>query len=354
MTKLWTIQSSASDQIEDAIQEAAMYIRQGKTIAFPTETVYGLGADATNTGAIQRIFNAKGRPSDNPLIVHIAKSTQLENLVNEIPNIYIELMEALWPGPITFIFSIKSHKLSPVVTAGMSTVGIRIPNHPIALRILEAANCPVAAPSANISGRPSPTIARHVLDDLDGKIDGIFDGGSTGIGLESTVIAYVNQKLHILRPGGVTREKLHEINPKVEIVNAYQHEIDVNEKPISPGMKYAHYSPKAKLEIISGKNLYDVKNCIIEKVKEAQTNGIKTGIMTFEESKHHYNADLVLSYGQLSNPESLAHHLYAVLRTFDTQGITYILAESCPEVGVGVAVMNRLRKAAGNLVTVIE
>jgi L-threonylcarbamoyladenylate synthase len=354
MTKIWSIKSGVDGQSEHAIHEAAVWIQEGKIVAFPTETVYGLGADATNHEAVERIFTAKGRPSDNPLIVHIATYAQLMELVTYIPPEYERIMECIWPGPLTLVFPVVPGIFSTRVTAGLNTVAIRIPSHPIALRLLEEANCPIAAPSANLSGKPSPTSASHVYHDLNGKIDGILDGGETLVGLESTVLACIDHNIHILRPGGVTLEDLQAIQPHIQIVKAYDQHLLSHETPKSPGMKYSHYAPNAFLQIISGKSNEHVSRYISQQLKEAEHRGEKTGVMTFEETNYLYDANLVLSYGKLSDPTRIALNLYAHLRRFDEEGITYILAEACPEDGIGSAIMNRLRKAAGNRIIQLD
>ncbi|MNH98075.1 Threonylcarbamoyl-AMP synthase [compost metagenome] len=348
MTKYWKLQEDVeSDQL--AIAEAAKMLISGQAVAFPTETVYGLGADAANTEAVRRIFTAKGRPSDNPLIVHIADRSQLDGLVAPYDDKLTKLMDAFWPGPMTLVLPVLAGSISPLVTAGLTTVGIRIPDHSAALQFLRAAQCPVAAPSANSSGRPSPTTASHVQEDLDGKIGGIVDGGPTGVGLESTVLQVVGDDIHILRPGGVTAEQLRAIwagavhEPKREDSVFTSMEI-----PSSPGMKYTHYAPQGQMAIVQGASIQQVAARIQADINEAKYRGETTGILTFEEHQSFYQADLVIACGRLSEPSTIAQGLYAALRRFDEAGIRYIVAESCPETGLGLAIMNRLSKAAGN------
>ncbi|MFS1510906.1 L-threonylcarbamoyladenylate synthase [Chengkuizengella sp. SCS-71B] len=341
---------------EDAlvIEEAASELKKGNLIAFPTETVYGLGADATSNIAVNNIFQAKGRPSDNPLIVHISNKKQLHDLVESVSDKVEQVMDRFWPGPLTIIFRLKKDaNLSNKVTAGLDTVAIRMPDHPIALELIEKANCPIAAPSANRSGKPSPTEAKHVKEDLDERIRGIIDGGATGVGIESTVIQMEEDHIYILRPGSITKSQLQEITPLVEF--SYEKEnldkSSIHEQiPRSPGIKYKHYAPNGLLTVVKGENKQKVKQTIQSAIDEAKEQGEKTGILTFIESKKEYNADLVLTYGSRSRIDETAHDLYAALRMFDKNKVTIIFAEACSEEGMGLAVMNRLMKASGNQV----
>lgn len=243
----WNINKQQSNQA--IFQEAAKLLQGGECVAFPTETVYGLGADATNQAAVQKIYEAKGRPSDNPLIVHIARREQMDQFVASYPAKAIQLMEKFWPGPLTVILPLKKDSLATNVSAGLSTVGVRMPEHPVSLALIGTANIPIAAPSANRSGKPSPTTASHVIEDLDGKIAGIIDGGATGVGLESTVIDCSLEIPIILRPGGVTKEQIEQIIGPVDISTNNTKE---TEKPKAPGMKYTHYAPKAPVYLIEG------------------------------------------------------------------------------------------------------
>nr|WP_312029631.1 L-threonylcarbamoyladenylate synthase [Paenibacillus sedimenti] len=356
MTLYWKVDVSnalAAAQLESAdhaIAEAAALLRDGETVAFPTETVYGLGADATSTAAVERIFKAKGRPSDNPLIVHIADRKQLAGVAAPgwIDAEHRQLMEAFWPGPLTIVLPVETGGISPLVTAGLSTVGVRIPDHPVALRLLQEAGCPVAAPSANSSGRPSPTLASHVRDDLDGRIGGLVDGGPTGVGVESTVIQFVAGELYILRPGGVTAEQLRSVLPDTRIHEPGREDVHETVTPRAPGMKYTHYAPQGYMHIVQGDDEEDVIAWIQLDIDAAKARGESTGILTFEERASRYRADRVIACGSLSRPETIAQELYAALRRFDEEGIRYIAAEACPETGIGHAIMNRLRKAAGH------
>ncbi|GGA12493.1 threonylcarbamoyl-AMP synthase [Paenibacillus marchantiophytorum] len=350
MTMYWKVEPGSGTDRISSLAEAAMLLREGETVAFPTETVYGLGADATNTEAVERIFKAKGRPSDNPLIVHIADRTQLSGLV-EMESVTLDhqrLMDVFWPGPLTIVLPVRTGGISPLVTAGLATVGIRIPDHPVALELLREAGLPIAAPSANSSGRPSPTLAEHVRDDLDGRIGGLMDGGATGVGVESTVIQLADGELYILRPGGVTAEQLRSVLPNLRMHEPEREDVEASETPRAPGMKYTHYAPQGFMHIVQGDKAEAVMAWIQQDIRAARARGESTGVLTFEERASQYDADLVIACGSLSEPASIAHGLYAALRQFDQQGIAYIAAEGCPEVGIGLAIMNRLRKAAGH------
>lgn len=350
VTTYWNVKQGDENTIAQQLAQAARLLQWGETVAFPTETVYGLGADATNTKAVEHIFAAKGRPSDNPLIVHVADTEQLMGLIHAdslTPDHHM-LMKAFWPGPLTIVLPVIAGSLSPLVTAGLQTVGIRIPDHPVALKLLREAGLPIAAPSANSSGRPSPTLASHVLDDLEGKIGGIVDGGATGVGVESTVIQLVDGELYILRPGGVTAEQLQVVLPNLRIHVSEQAEVEASDTPRAPGMKYTHYAPKGYMHIVQGDDEQEVSAWIQRDIDAAKSRGELTGILTFEERVGGYRADLVIACGSLSQPETIARELYAALRTFDQKGISYIVAEGVPDSGIGRAIMNRLLKAAGH------
>jgi L-threonylcarbamoyladenylate synthase len=350
VTKYWKVDPDLGNEMVGGLTEAAELLRSGETVAFPTETVYGLGADATNTEAVERIFSAKGRPSDNPLIVHIADIEQLSGLIEpaSVTSDHRKLMEVFWPGPLTIVLPVKTGGISSLVTAGLTTVGVRIPDHPAALQLLRETGLPIAAPSANSSGRPSPTLASHVREDLDGRIGGIVDGGATGVGVESTVIQLVDGQLYILRPGGVTAEQLQSALPAIRIHEQEREELRDSETPRAPGMKYAHYAPKGFMQIVYGDDAEAVVDWIQNDINAAKARGESTGILTFEERASRFDADLVIACGSLSEPETIAQDLYAALRQFDQEDIHYIAAEGCPETGIGLAIMNRLRKAAGH------
>ncbi|WNR44621.1 L-threonylcarbamoyladenylate synthase [Paenibacillus roseipurpureus] len=350
MTTYWNVKLGGETAIAQQIAQAAQLLQQGETVAFPTETVYGLGADATNTKAVEHIFTAKGRPSDNPLIVHIAGTEQLASLVQAdcITPDHQKLMAAFWPGPLTIVLPVLAGSLSPLVTAGLNTVGIRIPDHPVALQLLREVNLPIAAPSANSSGRPSPTLASHVRDDLDGRIGGIVDGGATGVGVESTVVQFVDGELFVLRPGGVTAEQMQVILPDICIHTSEPTEVEASQTPRAPGMKYTHYAPKGTMYIVQGEDEQAVAARIQADIDAAKARGESTGVLTFEERVNWYRADLILACGSLAQPDTIARELYAALRTFDERGISYIAAEGVPATGIGQAIMNRLLKAAGH------
>ncbi|MEK4849459.1 L-threonylcarbamoyladenylate synthase [Paenibacillus sp. FSL H7-0756] len=334
------------------ISEAAALLRSGETVAFPTETVYGLGADARNTAAVEAVFAAKGRPSDNPLIVHIARRENLERLVTEVHPVASALIDAFWPGPLTLVLPVRPGVLSPLVTAGLDTVGVRMPDHPVALALLRAADCPVAAPSANRSGRPSPTRAAHVLEDLAGYIGGVLDGGAAGVGLESTVVqVQPDGTVAVLRPGGITAEQLAAVTGTEAA--AAEPAAGSSPAPRAPGMKYTHYAPRGALGIVRGSSAQRVAETAAGLLQAAQRAGEITGLLLFEEHRALYPADpaaCTVSLGSLSSPEEAARFLYAALRRFDEAGATYILAEACPVTGLGAAIMNRLMKAAGDTV----
>lgn len=318
------------------IEEAALWIKSGEVVAFPTETVYGLGANALDEKAIQNIFVAKGRPSDNPLIVHIAKESQLNDLVEEIPATAQALIDVFWPGPLSIIFK-RKEGIAPSVTAGLSTVAIRMPDHPVALRLLEEANVPIAAPSANLSGKPSPTTAAHVFHDLNRKIAGIVDGGPTGVGLESTVIDCSEGTPVLYRPGGVTKEQIEEIIGPIDVDPALA---SAEEAPKSPGMKYTHYSPAGILYLV------DDRENIPSYIHEAKKAGSRVGVLTTEENADAYDADVVIACGKRNDLATVAMSLYKSLRSFDEEKVEVIFAETFAKEGLGIAIMNRLEKAA--------
>ncbi|TMV12528.1 threonylcarbamoyl-AMP synthase [Paenibacillus thermoaerophilus] len=342
---------------QEALAEAGRLVRGGGLVAFPTETVYGLGADARNSAAVRRIFEAKGRPSDNPLIVHVANREGAAAVARTDDPAVSALMEAFWPGPLTLVLPAREGAVAPEVTAGLPTVAVRVPDHPVALALIRSAGCPIAAPSANRSGRPSPTNAAHVREDLDGRIGGIVDGGPTGVGVESTVVEPIPGGVRILRPGGVTAEQLAAVAGRVELDPALQKEGPEDAAaaerfaPRSPGMKYTHYAPQGRLAIVEAKDgdPRQAAEYIRRELEAARARGEKTGILTVAEHAPWYeaSADVVSVAGTLADPSSVARGLFAALRRFDEEGATFMLAESFPEHGIGQAVMNRLTKAAG-------
>lgn len=329
----------------ERLSQAAEVLRQGGTVAFPTETVYGLGANALDEEAVKKIFEAKGRPSDNPLIVHIANIEDLNELVREIPPKAQILMEKIWPGPLTMVLK-KSDKVPHVITAGLDTVAIRMPSHPIAKALIEIAKVPVAAPSANLSGKPSPTQPDHVIKDLKGKVDVIVSGGNCEVGLESTVVDVTTNIPTILRPGGVTKEQLEALLGEVQVDAAIEEDGQKHLTPKAPGMKYTHYAPQAPVRIVEG-TVEDMVATINQLKKEKENRGLKVGIMATDETKDQYQNGVILSMGSRKNVASIGANLFAVLRQFDEKGVDIILAESVEQKSLGHAVMNRMIKAAG-------
>jgi L-threonylcarbamoyladenylate synthase len=342
-TNVWVVDNIVDKQsIYPQIKEAAQLLKSGEVVAFPTETVYGLGANAKDAKAVEKIFAAKGRPSDNPLIVHIAHPKQLEEMVSAIPDVAHTLIKRFWPGPLTLVLPKKEGVISDPVTAGLPTVAVRMPAHPVALALIEASGLPLAAPSANISGRPSPTTAAHVFADLNGRIAGIVDGGETGIGVESTVLDCTTKVPTILRPGGVTKEALEKVIGNVAVDSALT---DERQTPKSPGMKYTHYAPKSPMAIVQGSPAF-----LQTLVNKQRTLGKKVGVLTTEENRSFYDADVVLACGSRHDLHTVASHLYDTLRKFDETDVDFIYSESFPTEGIGEAIMNRLKKAAGHQV----
>jgi L-threonylcarbamoyladenylate synthase len=343
LTKQWTVDITVDNLANNAqIVEAAHELVSQQVVAFPTETVYGLGGDATSDLAIERIFGAKGRPADNPLIVHIAERAQLKDYVKEIPPLADKLMSAFWPGPLTIVFK-HNGNLSKRVTAGLSTVAVRMPDHPVALALIKAAGIPLAAPSANRSGRPSPTLASHVYEDLNGKIRGIIDGGATGLGLESTVIECAEEKVRILRPGAITKEDLAAVCGQVFTDFALKQEED--EAPASPGMKYVHYAPHAPLTLVKGTEAFLHKTA-----EAAYEKGLKVGLLVTHDYHFPTKVHKKVVMGSRDDLTTIAHHLYEALRAFADGEVDVIFSEVFPEHGLGSAIMNRLKKAAGGRV----
>jgi L-threonylcarbamoyladenylate synthase len=340
-TKVWKVDKYV-DNLENNPQvvDAAHFLQENEVVALPTETVYGLGGNAESDVAVEKIFAAKGRPSDNPLIIHIAEKHQLTAFVAEIPKKAEILMERFWPGPLTIIFKKKDGVLSDKATAGLETVAVRMPDHPVALALLKKCQLPIAAPSANSSGKPSPTNAQHVMEDLNGKIAGVLDGGSTGVGVESTVLDCTEEIPVILRPGGVTKEQLETVVGEVHLDAAL---IDEASKPKAPGMKYQHYAPNAPLYLVNGS-----KSFLQGLIEEKQKDGLRVGVLATEESVEYYQADVSIVCGKRGELESVATALYETLRSFNQEKVDIIFSEMFPNTGVGHAIMNRLQKAAGN------
>ncbi len=327
------------------IEEAGLILKQGGLVAFPTETVYGLGGDALNETSSAKIYEAKGRPSDNPLIVHIAHMDALSAIAEEIPEEAYKLAEKYWPGPLTMIFK-KSDLVPYTTTGGLKTVAVRMPAHKTARALIEAAGGYVAAPSANRSGRPSPTVAKYVIEDLDGRVDMIIDGGEVNIGLESTIIDLSGERPVILRPGYITEEMLKETVGSVDVDQTLL-DGESKEAPKAPGMKYRHYAPKGSLTVVEGAQ-QAVVSYINRKAEASRIQGLKTGVIATDESKGYYVADVVKSAGSRKDEATVAKHLFRILREFDEENVQVMYAESFDSQGIGQAIMNRLLKAAGH------
>lgn len=331
------------DNIENKLMDKAVeVINQGGLVAFPTETVYGLGANGLDAESVEKIFKAKGRPSDNPLILHIYDIAQVSLLVDEIPPLALECMKRFWPGPLTMIFK-KSHVVPDIISGGLETVAIRMPDHPIALELIKRSNTTIAAPSANISGKASPTSADHVRRDLSGKIEMIIDGGSTGLGLESTVLDLSTDRPTILRPGGVTFEELNDFIPNLEIDEGIKSHKD---KVKSPGQKYTHYAPSQEMRLFVG-SIDNIVERIKSLTKELLKDNYKVGIIATEETMCLYEEGLVLGLGSRNNHEEIARNLYNIIREMDDSDVDIILAEGIETNNMGLAIMNRLTKASG-------
>lgn len=330
---------------EDVIKRAGTVIRNGGLVAFPTETVYGLGADALNPEASSKIYFAKGRPSDNPLIVHIADISALDKITGNIPEAAYVLAEKFWPGPLTMIFN-KSSAVPKETTGGLNTVAVRMPDNRIALELIRASGGYIAAPSANVSGRPSPTTGRHVLEDMDGRIEMILNGGECNIGLESTIVDLTEETPMILRPGYISIDMVRDTLGSAEYDPAIMSGLKSTQAPKAPGMKYKHYAPKGDLTIVSGNK--DKVVYYIKKQIEENKEGVRIGILASSETYPEYIADKVINIGSLSAEEEVARHLYAALREFDEDNIELIYSEEFDIGQMGQAIMNRLIKAAGH------
>ncbi len=330
---------------QSALERAGSILKEGGLVAFPTETVYGLGGDALNPESSKKIYAAKGRPSDNPLIVHVADMESVSGIVKEIPEAARKLSDAFWPGPLTMIMN-KSDKVPYETTGGLDTVAIRMPNNKIALELIRQSGGYIAAPSANTSGRPSPTVARYCVEDLSGKIEMIIDGGQVGIGLESTIVDLTSGTPMILRPGYITKEMLSEVLGTVDIDRTI---IDGNskERPKAPGMKYRHYAPKGELTIVEGAQ-DDVVAYINDRARAARAEGKRVGVIGTDATKSLYVADVVKSVGNRQKEATIAHELFKVLREFDDENMDVMFSESFDDSGIGQAIMNRLLKAAGH------
>jgi L-threonylcarbamoyladenylate synthase len=330
----------------EKVRVAAGIIREGGLVAFPTETVYGLGADALNSKAVVALFKAKKRPMDNPPIVHVAKVGDIYRLAEQVPPKADRLMKEFWPGPLTLVFK-RSETVPDVTVAGLDTIAVRMPQHAVALALIRESRRPIAAPSANLASKPSPTSADHVLDDLNGRIDAILDGGPTRIGVESTVLDLSVDPALVLRPGGTPLEALRRVlgDVKLHPFVAAEKELPI-EKTRSPGMKHKHYAPNAQVIVVEG-----AIPAVLAKVKDLvesySLKGVKVGVLATDETLAAYRADVVKSLGSRFNLAVVAQNLFSLLREFDAEGVDVIIAEGVPTEGLGLAVMNRLRKASG-------
>lgn len=337
---------NAQNPEQDRLEEAAQLIREGQLVALPTETVYGLGANAMDANACKEIFRVKGRPQDNPLIVHVADLEMVKGLVENWPPQAAICAKEFWPGPLTLVLE-KTAFVNDVVSGGLGTVAIRMPKHPVALQLIQKAGVPIAAPSANLSGKPSPTNGNHVWKDLRGKIPMILDGGVCTVGVESTVLDLTGEVPTILRPGGITKEQLEEVLGKVAVDRPSE-----NQAPKAPGMKYRHYAPKGDLTLLIGERA-NILRKMNEEIRKGQARLKKVGILCTLESAadlHCQLPDLLFVLGSENNPKEVAGNLYEGLRLCDEQGIDIILAEGVSESGLGFAIMNRLLKASGQKV----
>ena len=324
---------------EKDIETAAAILREGGLVGIPTETVYGLGASGLNPDAVRRIFEAKGRPQDNPLILHIPDETWLERYCRNIPPAAYTLAEKFWPGPLTMILR-RRENVPNAVTAGLDSVGVRCPDHPVTLAIIRAAGVPVAAPSGNLSGRPSPTCAAHMAEDMDGRIDAIVDGGPCGVGVESTIVDLTTSIPRLLRPGGLPLESLEEVLGEVAVDKAVTAPLAAGEKPRAPGMKYRHYAPRAPVTVVTGEARRTAGYI-------RRHLGEHTGVICFEEYRDQFPGCVVRSMGSSRDQGEQARRVFDALRFFDGTGVEAIFAQCPGEGGLGLAVANRLKKAAG-------
>lgn len=324
---------------ENAVKTAAELIRAGEVVGMPTETVYGLAANALNGEAVKKIFLAKGRPQDNPLIVHIADFDQIYDLCPAVPPQAKLLADAFWPGPLTMIVP-KGDCIPDEVSCGLDTVGIRLPSHPMARALIHESGVPLAAPSANTSGRPSTTTAAHVMHDMDGKIAAVLDGGACGVGVESTVITLALERPRLLRPGGITLEQLRSVLGEVDVDRALYEKIGDDVKVSAPGMKYRHYAPKAPVTVVRG-NPQDTAKYIAERISDA------TGVLCFDEYKNMFPNCIVECFGSQDDLGAQAREVFDRLRAFDDTSVTQIWAQCPSDEGLGLAVANRIKKAAG-------
>lgn len=349
-TEIVTINYQA---IDDAlIKKAGEIIKQGGLVAFPTETVYGLGGDGLNPQSSQKIYQAKGRPSDNPLIIHIADFDALAPIVSDIPEKVYTLAKEFWPGPLTMVLE-RSDIVPQETTGGLNTIAVRMPKDPIALEFIRAAGGYVAAPSANLSGRPSPTHAKYVIEDMEGRIDLILAAEEESqIGIESTILDMTTEPPCILRPGFITKEMLETVIGTTETDQTIFSNAG-NQAPKAPGMKYRHYAPKGQMVILEGE-VQSVSKYINEQVHLHRSKGERVGIIATDETQSDYPSGLVKSVGKRDDERTIARRLYLILREFDDEDIEYIYSESFGKEGIGQAIMNRLQKAAGHTILQIN
>lgn len=322
------------------IKQASEAIKQGKLVLFPTETVYGIGANALNEEAVKKIYEAKGRASDNPLIAHISNLDMLKELAKDIGNIEEKLIKAFWPGPLTIIFN-KKEIVPNIITAGLETVAIRMPSNDIARKLIEYSETPIAAPSANVSGKPSGTLVEDILQELDGKVEYIIDGGKVDIGLESTVVRVIDGKVHILRPGKITREEIEKLGIEVEIEKQILGEYVEGEKVLSPGIKYKHYSPDTKCVLVYSKD----NQKMIDKINEIASKE-KSIILCKTSNLEKYNNEIKLAMGE--SLEEICNNIFTLLRKVDKYKADLVIIEGVEKEGLGLAIMNRLLRACAH------
>ena len=337
--RAWIARMTEDNIDQSAIEKAGEILKNGGLAAFPTETVYGLGGNALDAKASEKIYAAKGRPSDNPLIVHIADFDQIYDLCPAVPPQAKLLADAVWPGPLTMIVP-KGDCIPDEVSCGLDTVGIRLPSHPMARALIRESGVPLAAPSANTSGRPSTTTAAHVMHDMDGKIAAVLDGGACGVGVESTVITLALERPRLLRPGGITLEQLRSVLGEVDVDRALYEKIGDDVKVSAPGMKYRHYAPKAPVTVVRG-NPQDTAKYIAAHI------GDSTGVLCFDEYKNMFPNCIVECFGSKDDLGAQAREVFDRLRAFDDTSVTQIWAQCPSDEGLGLAVANRIKKAAG-------
>lgn len=324
----------------EKIKQASEAIKQGKLVLFPTETVYGIGANALDENAVKKIYEAKGRASDNPLIAHISNLEMLKKLVKEVGNIEKKLIDAFWPGPLTIIFN-KTGIVPKIITAGLETVAIRMPSNEIARKLIEYSETPIAAPSANISGKPSGTLVEDILQELDGKVEYIIDGGKVDIGVESTVVRVIDNKVHILRPGKITKEEIEKLGIEVEIEKQILGKYVEGEKVLSPGIKYKHYSPDTKCVLVYSKD----KQKMVDKINEIASQQ-KTIILCRTANTEKYNNEIKLAMGD--SLEEICNNIFTLLRKVDKYEVDLVIIEGVEKEGLGLAIMNRLLRACAH------